>query len=190
MLPEEQISATLSRSWKWIIALAVILIVGGTLAILMPFISSLVITTWVGITFLVAGGAQVIQAFSAQGWKGTGMHMLCGALYIIGGLVLIFDPLAGMIALSLIVVATLLASGVLRMYAAWQLRPEDGWGWIMAGGALAVAAGLVIWANFPGASVWLLGLIAGISFIGEGWALLFIGIAARKLAKGAEAAGA
>ena len=190
MPAEPKISHTLSRSWKWIIALAAILIVGGTLAILSPFVTGLVVTTWVGITFLVAGAAQVVQAFNAAGWKGTASHMLSGAFYALGGLVLIFDPLAGMVALSLIIVAVLLASGVVRIYAALQLRPEDGWGWIMASGALAVVAALVIWASFPGSSLWLLGLIAGIAFIGEGWSLMFIGLAARKIARTMEQAGA
>ena len=190
-MPEQpQISDALARNWVWLIVLAIVLIAGGTLAILAPFVTGLVVTTWVGIAFLASGVVQVIQCLQAKGWKGMAMHVLSGLLYIGGGVVLLFDPLAGLIALSLIVVVTLIASGLLRAYAAWQIRPDDGWGWIMASGILAVVAGIMIWASFPGSALWLLGLIAGISFIGEGWTLLFIGLAARRLASNQEPTGA
>lgn len=181
---EDQISANLARNWLWVTILGAVLLLGGIGALASPLMASVYVTMWVGAVFLVAGLAQVVQTMQAKGWKGVGLSVLIGLLYAIGGLLMLTEPLKGMIALSFIVVATFIAGGVVRIVAGLQLKPQDGWGWLVAGGAIAIAAGLVIWANFPGSAIWLLGLIAGVSFISEGWALLVIGLAGRKIAKG------
>ena len=43
-----------------------------------------------------------------------------------------------------------------------------------------VTAAAVILAAFPCAALWLLGLLAGFAFLSEGWALVVLGLAARK----------
>jgi len=179
---QDQLSESLARNWIWVFLLGVLLLIGGLGALASPFMASVYVTVWVGLVFLFAGGAQVVQAMRAKGWKGVALSVLFGVLYVIGGLLLLFEPLKGMIALSFIIVITFVATGLVRIVLGLTLKPEDGWGWMVAGGVVAVIAGLIIWASFPGSGIWLLGLIAGVSFISEGWALVLIGLAGRKIA--------
>ena len=170
-LPDD-IRGALQSKRRWLTAVGVVLVIVGVLAVLAPLLSSAVVVAWFGAFFIVAGVAQIVQAFQAKGWqKGLG-HTLIGVVYALGGLLMVFNPLAGMVALSLFVVAMLLVSGILRIVAGVRMRPEKGWGWLTFAGATAVLAAVLIFATFPGSALWLLGLIAGVSFMIEGWALI------------------
>lgn len=190
MLKVERLPEALRKSGLWLLILGVILLIGGIAAILAPFVASLFVLSLIGVTFLFAGVAQVIQAFSAQGWKGSTLHVLAGVLYVIGGLLILFEPLTGLLAVTLVVVATFLAGGAVRLWAAFQVKPEDGWGWIALSGLASLAAGIIIWANYPASAAIVLGLIAGISFLAEGWGMVFLGLAARRVGKEAGKGGA
>ncbi|MBK0397912.1 HdeD family acid-resistance protein [Limibaculum sp. M0105] len=181
MLKIEEMPEALRRNSVWLLVLGGVLVVGGTCAVLSPFVASVFVLSIIGVVFLFAGVAQIVQAFGAQGWKGGTLHVLAGVLYTVGGLLVLFKPLAGLMAVTLVVVATFLAGGVVRLVAGWQLRPEDGWGWIVLSGLASTLAGVVIWANFPASAVVVLGLIAGFSFIMEGWGMIVLGLAARRL---------
>ena len=180
----EPIGETLSRNWGWIAGAGALLIAMGVLAILAPFFASVAIGMWIGFPFLIAGIGQVVQAMRDGGWKESLGHMLIGAVYVIGGLLAIFDPLAGLFAFSLIVVVMLAISGAVRLAQGLRMRPARGWGWMAASGAVGLAAALIIYASFPGAALWLLGLLAGISFVMDGTTLLGLGLAARRAGRG------
>lgn len=180
MTAPEPIGETLSRNWAWIAGAGVLLIVMGALAILAPFLASVAIGMWIGVAFLVAGIGQIVQAMRTGGWKASLGHTLIGAVYVIGGLLAVFDPLAGLFAFSLIVVAMLAISGAVRLVQGLRMRPAKGWTWLAASGAVALVAAAAIYASFPGGALWLLGLLAGISFVMDGATLLGLGLAARK----------
>ena len=159
------------------------LIVMGAFAILAPFIASVAISAWIGVAFLLAGIAQIARTFERKGGRAFVLHLLIGAVYIIGALLVIFDPMAGLFAFSLVIVAMLAISGAARLVEGLSRRPEPGWGWMVAAGALALAAAIAIYAAFPGAALWLLGVLAGIAFVSDGASLLALGLAARQAAK-------
>ncbi len=170
----------LRRNANGLIALGVVLMLAGAAALAAPFVASLAVGLWIGLGFLCAGLAQAAQAWRAEGWRGRILHVASGVVYVLGGLLIAFKPLAGLVVLSTLVVATLLVSGVMRLVAGLTLRPETGWGWITAGGAAAIGAALLIWASFPGATLILLGVLAGVAFLMEGWGVATLGFAARR----------
>ena len=170
------------RAWGWLAGLGILLIVMGVFAIAAPLVASLAVEAWIGVLFLIAGIGQVAHAVSVKGWRPSLGHLAVGAIYGIGGLLVIFKPLAGLMAFTLLICAMLLAAGAARLIAAFQLRPAPGWGWLAVAGVASLIAGAAVFASFPGASLWLLGLLAGLSFLSEGWALLTLGLLLRRAA--------
>jgi len=164
----------------WLLFLGLLLIAMGALAIAMPFVASLAVEAWIGVVFLVAGLGQAAHALSAKGWKASLGHLAVGLIYALGGLLVIFKPLAGLVAFTLLICAMLVASGIARLIAAFQLRPAAGWGWLALAGVGALIAGFLVFASFPGSALWLLGLLAGLSFLSEGFALVTLAGLARK----------
>jgi uncharacterized membrane protein HdeD (DUF308 family) len=48
-------------------------------------------------------------------------------------------------ALTLLLAAYFVATGVVQVIGAFGARPEQGWGWLMFGGVISVLLGLLLW---------------------------------------------
>jgi uncharacterized membrane protein HdeD (DUF308 family) len=181
MLPVERFSRELGPSSGWLIFLGIILILGGVALLIAPFLGGLVVTTWVAAVFVVGGVFQIIHAFQARGWKSGLWQGLSGVVYVIGGLLAFFNPLAGAVALTIILAATFIIDGAIRIGMAMSSRPIDHWVWMLIGGIVSVLVGLYILFVIGSAPVsfFILGVFAGISFLFEGWAFLMLGIGSR-----------
>lgn len=64
-----------------------------------------------------------------------------------------------------------------------RLRPEEGWGWLMAGGIVSILLGFMIWAQFPLSGVWAMGILLGIKLIFIGLIMVMATSAVRTLAR-------
>ncbi len=182
-LPPEALvdpARSLQRGWRWLVGLGALLLVGGTFAIAAPVVATVAVTLLVGLTILAAGVVQLIHVFDAAGWQARLWSGIAGVIYVVGGLLLLFKPLAGIVALTLVMIISLFVDGVFRVVMGLQCRPERGWGWLAAGGVVTVVLSVLMFGLFPGISLTLLGLLAGISLIFEGWSFIFLGLAARR----------
>ncbi len=172
---------------RWFMVLGIILIVVGFAAILFPWVSSLSATLFVGWLLVIGGVIQIFHAFKVQGWSGFLWQLLIGILETAAGLVLLVFPLAGVIALTVFLAAMFLAEGLLRIIFAFRIKPHAGWGWMLAGGILSAAVGVLLWAELPGSALWALGLLVGINFLMAGWTLVMLAAGADRMASAAKA---
>lgn len=165
----------------WLTALGIILIIGGLALLFAPMIGGLVVTTWIAAVFIVAGIFQIIHAFRARGWRSGLWQGLSGLIYLIGGLIAFFNPLAGAVALTIVLAMTFLIDGIVRIALAFAARPMTHWGWVLLGGIISLFVGiyiLLVIGSAP-ASLAILGIFAGVSFLFEGFAFLRLGLAGR-----------
>lgn len=179
-------NAVLQRNWGWLLALGIALIVGGTAALVMPFFASAAILYAIAAAMAVGGAFQIVQAFRCEGWKGRGLATLSAILYLAGAVLIALNPLAGLLAIALVIGALFLVDGGFRIAMGLRMRPEEGWGWITLGGVLSAALGVLIALAWPAISLTIVGILAGISFIFEGWGFVFIALAARRGARAEE----
>jgi uncharacterized membrane protein HdeD (DUF308 family) len=173
----------LRAKWGWIVALGIIFMIAGVIAlgsVVMATVSAVLI---VGIMMIMAGVAEIIAAFNVKDWGKFALWMLLGLLYVGAGVICIIDPLAAALVLTLMVGAALVVGGILRMVLAWNMR-EAGkpWGWVLVSGIISLLLGLEIIAQWPYSGVYVLGIFLGIDliFIGSGW--LSIGLALKRRA--------
>lgn len=179
MIPPS-VSDAVRQHWGWFLALGIVFIIGGTFAILAPFVASVVVTLVVAVVLVILGILQIIHAWRVQSWGGFLWQLIIGLVILIGGIAIYLNPVAGTLALTLVVAALFLAKGIFQIILGFQLRPHDGWGWIVAAGVIAAIVGIMIWFNFPFSGVYALGILAGISLIFTGWAYVAISLAARR----------
>ena len=121
----------LRSSWFWLAIFGAVSLIGGVLALLNPFAATLAATLLAGWFFIAMGVIQVIQSFQITGWGGFLWSLLFGALTLAVGLSLIFNPLEGMISLTLLLAVLLLVTGAVKVMYAFSLRPVSGWGWVL-----------------------------------------------------------
>lgn len=171
----------LRKSWVWMAVFAVISLIGGVLALLNPFAATLAATLMAGWAFAFLGALQIIQSFQVQGWGGFIWALLFGILTLVVGISLIFNPLAGMVSLTLLVAVLFLATGVVKVMYAFSLRPVTGWGWVLLSGVVSVALGVMILADFPWSATNILGILLGVELISNGALFLFIALGLRNL---------
>ena len=171
----------LRKSWVWMAILAVISLVGGVLALLNPFAATVAATLMAGWAFALLGALQIIQAFQVQGWGGFIWALLFGILTLVVGGSLLFNPLAGMVSLTLLVAVLFLATGVVKLFYAFSLRPVTGWGWVLLSGIVSVALGAMILTDVPWSVANILGILLGVELISNGVLFLFVALGLRNL---------
>lgn len=170
----------LKRRWGWFVALGVLLVVMGAIAVGWSFLATIASVIFLGWLMLVGGVLEVAHAFSNKRWGGFFLDLLAGVLYIVVGLLMVINPAASAVALTLLISAFLIVGGVFRIVAGLSVQFHNQ-GWLVLHGAINVLLGILIWMQWPLSGLWVIGLFVGIDMIFNGWALVMLGIAAKKL---------
>jgi uncharacterized membrane protein HdeD (DUF308 family) len=164
-------TAPLRAKSGWIIALGVVYLIAGFIAlgsVMMATVASVLI---VGVMMIIAGVAEVFSAFQIKSWGKFLLWVLLGVLYIVAGFVTFENPLLAAVLLTLILGASLVASGIMRIFLAFSMKRETPWIWVALSGAITLLLGLLILARWPVSSLYILGLFLGIDLVmaGAGW---------------------
>ncbi len=169
-----RLSETSDPSWWGTILVGVIFIFAG-IFVLGDLVTATVISTMlIGVLLLVAGLAEVFQAFSTQHWHGFALRLLVGILYAVCGIMLMTDPARASVILTLIFALSLIASGCVRVVQAIQYWALFG-PLLLISGLIGIVAGLIILAKWPISGLWVLGLVVGIDLLSHGIWWLFFG---------------
>ena len=181
----ETVLGDIKRASGWSIALGVLMILAGVLAICAPLIPGIVGVYIVAWTAIFNGGAQIVYGFRAASGGRLVLEVLLGLLYVVAGVYILMHPLGGLLALTLLIASFLLVYGVIAVVLAFQIRPIAGWGWILFDAVVTILLGCLIWARWPVNSEWVIGTLVGISFIASGLSRLMLSSAVRNLASSA-----
>jgi uncharacterized membrane protein HdeD (DUF308 family) len=179
-MPDRQTIGPLRSKSGWIIALGVVYVIAGLIAMSSVVLATKVTVFMVGIMMLISGIAEVINAFQFKSWSKFLVWLLLGALYIIAGLVTFENPLLAAVVLTLMLGVALVVSGVVRIFLAFSMRHEGmSWGTLVLSGLVTLALGLIILAHWPVSSLLVLGMLLAIDLliIGIGW--IFVGFGLR-----------
>jgi uncharacterized membrane protein HdeD (DUF308 family) len=151
------------------LGLGIAMVVAGVAAIVLPWLATLAAEALLGAILVVGGVAAGVHGVSARRGNGVALHLVGAALYVVVGALLLLFPVAGVVALTLVIGAFFLAEGVLRLVQAVRLRGRPGVGWLAAGGVLALVLAVLILAAWPFSAAWTLGILLGIDLIFGGW---------------------
>ena len=168
----------LRAKWGWIVALGVVYLLAGFIALGSVVMATVASVLVVGVMMIIAGVAEVFSAFQIKTWGKFLLWVLLGVLYIIAGFVTFENPLLAAALLTLILGASLVASGIMRIILAFSMKRETPWVWGALSGVITLLLGLLILARWPVSSLYILGLFLGIDLImaGAGWIGLGFGL--------------
>jgi uncharacterized membrane protein HdeD (DUF308 family) len=166
--------------WVWFLTLGIVLIVVGTIAVAMPFVASLATAVAFGVLLLIGGVAQLTGAFWTRDWSGFLLSLLMGILYAVLGLFFLRDPGDAVLAMTLLLACGLMVGGLFRIIGSVMYRFPH-WGWVLVGGIINLALGIMIWQQWPVSGLWVIGLFVGIDLIFTGWTWVMLALAVKKV---------
>ncbi len=173
--------ATLLQSkWGWFLALGVVLILCGALAVALPAISTVATSMVLGIALMVAGAAKMIQSLRVKAWNGFIWQELTGAVELVGGILVYFNPLKGALAISLLLAMVFLVQGLLTIALAYRVRQQDGRFWFLLSGMVAAGAGVLLIVKLPHIRHVEPGIIVGSALLVAGCAYAAIALTMRR----------
>jgi uncharacterized membrane protein HdeD (DUF308 family) len=170
----------LRKNWGWFLVLGIALLVLGTIALGASVAMTIVSVLLFGWLLIVGGVLEAVHAFWRRKWSGFFIDLLTGILYVVVGFMLVANPAASAVALTLIIALFLMFGGIFRILVALSVRFHN-WGWLLLHGAINLLLGILIWQQWPLSGLWVIGLFIGIDMIFNGWSLVMLGLAAKNI---------
>ena len=171
--------APLHAKWGWIVALGVVYLVAGVIALGSVFAATVASVFVVGIMMMIAGVAEVINAFQVKTWGRFFFWLILGILYIVAGFVAWDNPLLTAVWLTLFLGAALVASGIVRIFLGFNMQHGSPWMWVVVSGLITLLLGVIILAHWPVSAVYTLGIFLGVDLVFAGASWISLGLALR-----------
>src|SRR6201998_4275936 len=150
--------APLRAKSGWIVALGVVYVIAGLIALGSVVFATVVTVFIVGVMMLIAGVAEVINAFQIKSWGKFLLWLLLGALYIVAGFLTFENPLLAAAVLTLFLGFSLIVSGIMRIVLGFSMMAGTPWIWVVLSGVITFLLGLVIVAHWPVSGLYILGI--------------------------------
>jgi uncharacterized membrane protein HdeD (DUF308 family) len=180
---DPEVREGLARSWKALMAVGVIAIVIGCVAILVPAVASVATAVFIGWILLIAGAFMIAGAFTAHSIGTVILRLLWAFLTLLVGFYLIVEPDNGTLTLTFVLGIYFLFMGVTRTVLAFVARGQQNAGLLGLSGIAGLLVGILILAKLPESSDWAIGLLVGIDLIFAGWMLTSVALVGKDLAK-------
>jgi uncharacterized membrane protein HdeD (DUF308 family) len=180
-MAESSLVGIAKLSAGWAIALSVLLILAGILAIVVPPAAGIGVAIVIAWLVLLGGIAHLAIAWHIRSTGGMVWELLVGLLYLAVAAYMLLWPVAGLASLTLLLAAYLFAKGVVVLILAFRIRQHSGAGWLFFDGVIALILGAMIGLSWPSSSEWAIGTLIGISMLFAGITRLPMALAARRL---------
>jgi uncharacterized membrane protein HdeD (DUF308 family) len=178
---QSEMSAAVREHWKAFLIEGIVLVVLGLAAMIVPPLASLAVTIFLGWMFLISGVVGLTMTFWARQMPGFWWSLISAALAVVAGLILLAQPVQGVLTLTIVVGAYFLAEGVATIMYALEHRRElsERWQWLLVAGIMDLLIAAVIITGLPGSALWAVGLLVGINLLFGGATLIGMALAAR-----------
>jgi uncharacterized membrane protein HdeD (DUF308 family) len=170
-----------AHRWGWFIALGVLLIAIGIFAWIEVVAVTLAGVILLGAAMVVGGVFQIIHAFAVRGWSGFFLHVLIGILYIVGGFLIMAEPVRGAVVVTVFLAVCLAVAGIMRMVLAVQHRELTGWWLMLFSGLITLLIGLLLYAWLPWSGLWVLGTLIAVELVVQGITWVQFGLMLRRM---------
>ena len=175
-----RLALTIQEHWKLFLAQGIVMMILGCLAVAVPILATLAVEIFVGWLFFVAGIFRAISVWHSRQMPGFAWSFLAAVLAIVLGIILIARPLAGVLTLTMVLVAFFVIQGIASIAAAIEHRRHlPSWGWVLFSGIIDLLLAYLIWRGWPSSASWAIGLLVGINMIFLGLSLVMTALAAR-----------
>lgn len=181
-MPAQDLAEELKNRSAWSIFMGVLTAALGVFLIAYPLATATITTVLLGWVLIFVGIALFVFALHSQTVGNFLLKILLSLLYGICGIALAFFPVAGVVALTLMLGSLLLIQAGMLTAIAFQLKPLKGWGWFLADATTSLLLSVLIFAKWPSSAISTIGTLVGASVLMSGVSRIMI---ATKIRSGA-----
>jgi uncharacterized membrane protein HdeD (DUF308 family) len=156
----------------------ILLLVAGLIGVFLPELTSLTISIFLGWLLIISGvisGYHVMKSYYTK-W----IAWFKPAILVTIGLLILLYPITGIAAVGLLLIIYFLFDGFAGFMFALEFRPFRGWVWMIVNSLISFILAIVFLIGWPFSSIWLVGILVGISLLVDGIVMLGIGLSIHK----------
>ena len=150
----------------------IVFIILGVLAILLPFVTTMLVALIVGWLFLIGGVTQLYHGFYAQPDHGRYSWLLTGIIYVIIAILMLSSRTHGLLFLAIVLSVYFILTGITTLILALQLTMRNHWPLLALNALVSFILLAFLWIYWPVSAFWMIGLLAGINLIAFGISIL------------------
>ena len=158
--------------WIWWLIVGIIAVIGGLFALFNPFVATITAEQIAAWFFILSGLLQIVTVFQREGWGSRIWGLVLAAAFLWLGITLLFNPLAGILSLTLVAAIMFLVSGVAKIFFAFATRGSGVFWAVLLSGVISIALAIMVFTNFPQSALVLLGVLLAVELLSTGAALI------------------
>jgi len=166
---------------KMLMLMGVVLVLLGVLLLISPAAVGGAVVRLVALVLVVTGVIQLVQGLKG----GTATHIIISSLLgiVVAGLgVLVwFNPELGSGFLTALLMIFFFVQGLWKLTTAFRYRQVSGWTWLLFSGLVSLVFVYFLWAQWPLAGAWAIGVLVGLDLLLSGFSMIVIAAAMKKV---------
>lgn len=166
--------------WGWFVGVGALMILAGLIAIGSAVFATVFSVMMLGWMLIFTGVIEAAHSFGCKNWGGFFVNLLSGILYTVVGFMMLANPGASAVALTLLIAMFLIFGGIFRSIVAIMMRFPN-WGLLLVHGIVSLVLGICIWRGWPLTGLWVIGLFVGIELLFNGITLVTLGFGVRSV---------
>lgn len=173
-----------NRNWKWLFFLGLLFVILSFFCLSEIIKVTMLSVMFIGIVFLIAGCAQILDVFTSREWEVSTWHGINAVIYLAIGGLMMFDPALATSVITLLIGISLVVIGILRLVMALSMRVHSaGWFFMIINSLVAIVMGLIIITLWPNSSMWVIGLVITIELMISGLTYILLSLAIKNSLK-------
>ena len=171
---------TLRTNWGWSLALGILVTITGAAAMIHSVAATFVSLTALAWLMILAGIALAVHGIRTRKWSGFLLDLLGAAMIITAAIVLLRNPVSGVLAVTMMLAAYFIVSGIGETFGGFAGRYRST-GWALFDGVISLILGGILLASWPVSGLWFLGFAVGIKLFFLGCGLSGLAMSAHSL---------
>ncbi|MDX3356250.1 DUF308 domain-containing protein [Streptomyces sp. ME01-24h] len=172
--------AALKRDFGWVAVLGAVLVVGGLLGLFYVGFATITSMLLFGWLLLVGGVVGLVQAVLNRSSTFFWLALVVAALYIAAGVVVVRNPEQTAAALTMFAALLFLTGGIFRLFGGMVVRGPH-MVWTLVQGAVGIALAVLVLADWPESSLYVIGAFFSLALLFDGLGLLGAGLGGRRI---------
>ncbi|MFJ3743583.1 HdeD family acid-resistance protein [Streptomyces albidoflavus] len=170
----------LGRGFGWLAFLGVVLVIAGAVGLVYVGVATLTSMLLFGWLLLIGGVVGLLRAVQSRGSHFFWLVVVVAALNIAAGVVILRRPDVAAEALTMFAALLFLTGGVFRLAGSLVVRGPQ-FGWTLLQGLFGLALGVLVLAEWPSSSQYVIGTFFSLSLLFDGLSLISTGMGGRSV---------